>query len=149
MKKLEAAMRDRSAATWKQRKAMYRVGSYFKGCHNCGEVEWVETAGGREVKRYRSGYEVFRAYQPSWTGWTYWCYQCGAKDGRCWEDAIDLGTDAIVGARDAVRAMRAKFRKDHERNDRPARTKDPSREAQIEELTRQIEALEARIRGGK
>lgn len=109
MKRLQAAMRDRAARSWKQNRVMYRVGSYFKGCHNCGETIMVPW-GNREVKRYLSGYHVFRAYCPKGTGWTYWCWTCGSKDLACWEGAEDIGEDAIRGARGAVAKHKALMR---------------------------------------
>ena len=39
MNKLQAAMKDKSASSWRERKVMYKVGSYFKGCDNCEEVK--------------------------------------------------------------------------------------------------------------
>ena len=119
MKKLQAALRDRSAKAWVEAKRAYKVGSYFKGCRHCGDTEVLELESGREVLRYLSGYQVYRSYSPSAVGWTYWCYECGAKDLACWEDAADIGRDAIVGSRDAVRASKAYFRKQLARNDAP------------------------------
>jgi hypothetical protein len=84
------------------RKLGYKVGSYFKGCRNCGDTHFEEMRNGREVERYDSGYAVWRSYCPGQTGWTYWCYECGAKDRRCWEDAKDIGEDAVRGTRDAI-----------------------------------------------
>ena len=113
MNKLQAATHDRSAATWRERKVMYKVGSYFKGCSNCGETEEVEVGNlGRTVLRYLSGLQVFRAYQPSASGFTYWCWDCGAKDLKCWDGALDIGMDAIVGSRDSVRARKMVLRKE-------------------------------------
>lgn len=113
MKKLQAAMKDIAAKKYRREAIhMYRVGSYFKGCCQCGEVEWVETKGGNLVKRYRSGYDVFRAYDPRHLGWTWWCYTCGAKDLRCWEPdehgfiEYQLGKPPLMGNRDAKRGAR-------------------------------------------
>ena len=103
MKKLQASMKDSSFTRNRQYRGYYKVGSYFKGCQHCGEVVWVQ-CGDREVKRYLSGYDVFRSYQPQSEGWTYWCWTCGAKDMACWEDAENIGQDAIRGTRDAIAA---------------------------------------------
>ena len=111
MNKLQAAMRDAVAKGWGERKLYYRVGSFFKGCHNCGEFHLEEVGSGRKVKRYDSGFQVFRSYCPKNMGWTYWCYECGAKDKVCWEDPQDLGMDAIRGSHDAMRAVRSAMRK--------------------------------------
>jgi hypothetical protein len=148
MKKLEASMRDNAAKGAKMRRAMYRVGSYFKGCCNCGDTIMVETASGREVKRYTSGYDVYRAYQPSWTKFTYWCYQCGAKDLACWEDAIDIGRDAICGSRDAVRAVKAAFKKSVVGNGKAAAvsSEEVARAAKIAKLEAEVAALVALIK---
>ena len=65
MNKLQAAMKDKSASSWRERKVMYKVGSYFKGCSNCGETEEVEVgSSGRMVLRYLTGLQVFRSYSP-------------------------------------------------------------------------------------
>ena len=148
MKKLEAATRDRSAATWRERKVMYKVGSYFKGCSNCGETEEVEVgSSGRMVLRYLTGLQVFRSYQPSAVKWTYWCYECGAKDEKCWENAIDIGQDAIVGSRDSVRARKAEMRRDAVKND--VVPKAPSRASEIVRLEAELARLMEMLKGGK
>jgi hypothetical protein len=140
MKKLEAATRDRAAAAWRERKVMYKVGSYFKGCSNCGETEEVEVGNsGRMVLRYLSGYQVFRAYQPKASGFTYYCYECSAKDLRCWPNALDIGMDAIVGSRDSVRARKAEMRRDAVRNDSVPRA--PSRASEIARLEAELARL--------
>jgi hypothetical protein len=111
MRKLQAAMKDASFNRSRQYRGYYRAGSYFKGCLHCGEVEWV-SFGNTEVKRYLSGYDVFRAYCPAQMGWTYWCYTCGAKDQACWENAEDIGRDAIRGTRGAIAAHKLRLRKE-------------------------------------
>ena len=148
MKKLEAATRDRAAAAWRERKVMYKVGSYFKGCSNCGETTEVEVgSSGRTVLRYLTGLQVFRAYQPSASGFTYWCYECGAKDEKCWENAIDIGQDAIVGSRDSVRARKAEMRRDAVKND--VVPKAPSRASEIARLEAELARLMEMLKGGK
>ena len=145
MKKLEAATRDRAAAAWRERKVMYKVGSYFKGCSNCGETTEVEVgSSGRTVLRYLTGLQVFRAYQPSASGFTYWCYECGAKDEKCWENAIDIGQDAIVGSRDSVRARKAEMRRDAVKND--VVPKAPSRASEIARLEAELASLMALLK---
>lgn len=140
MKKLQAAMRDKSAKTWNERKHYYKVGSYFKGCLHCGETELVETNSGKEVLRYLSGHQVYRSYSPKQIGWTYWCYECGAKDQQCWEDAIDIGRDAIVGNRDAVKNIKKQMRKDSVRNDE-AIVRTPTRKEEIAKLEAELARL--------
>ena len=153
MNKLQAAMHDRSAASWRERKVMFKVGSYFRGCRNCGDTEWVELPSGREVERWLTGTSVFRAYQPSASGFTYYCWDCSAKDLKCWDNATDIGLDALVGSRDAVRAVRADRRREAVRVERAESRRDevkaPSRAAEIAELERKIAALEARLKGGR
>lgn len=148
MKRLQAAMRDRAASSWREKKTMYKVGSYFKGCQHCGETEEVEvgTSGGTAL-RYLTGLQVFRSYVPASSGWTYWCWECGAKDAQCWSDAIDIGVDAIVGSRDSVKARKAEMRKHAVRNDSTQRL--PSRKSQIAELEAELERLMEMLKGGK
>lgn len=104
MNHLQAAMKESAPRrqAYKLSKVGYKVGSYFKGCCNCGETDVVEIASGREKKVYLSGYFVYRAYVPARVGWTYWCYTCGAKDLRAWEGAEDIGEEAIRGVRSAI-----------------------------------------------
>jgi hypothetical protein len=148
MKLLQAATRDRSAKNRTAGREMYRVGSYFKGCHHCGEVEWVTAPSGREVKRYLTGHQVFRCYVPSRLGWTYWCYECGAKDGACWEDAQDIGADAIVGCRGAVAARKMVLRK--ERVKLESRAVAPTKASRVAELEAELARLMAVLaKGGK
>jgi hypothetical protein len=143
MKKLEAATRDRAAAAWRERKVMYKVGSYFKGCSNCGETEEVEVgSSGRMVLRYLTGLQVFRSYQPSAVKWTYWCYECGAKDLQCWKDAIDIGTDAIVGSRDSVRQRKMVLRKEAVKME----TRAPSRASEIARVEAELVRLMAMLK---
>ena len=148
MNKLQAALKDKSAATWRERKTMYRVGSFFKGCDHCGETEEVEIGNsGRTVLRYLSGYQVFRAYQPKASGFTYYCYECSAKDLTCWPNALDIGMDAIVGSRDSVRARKAEMRRDAVKND--VVPKAPSRASEIARLEAELARLMEMLKGGK
>ena len=143
MRRLQAAMRDVAAKRWREDKLYYRVGSTFKGCANCGDYEEDEDGGGR--RRYTSGLQVFRSYDPKWMGWTYWCYECGAKDEQCWEDAIDIGQPPILGARDVVRRKKAAMRKDYARNGEVVRV--PSRAAEIARLEAELAKLMAVLKG--
>ena len=146
MNKLQAATRDRSAATWRERKVMYKVGSYFKGCGNCGETEEVEVGNsGRMVLRYLSGLQVFRAYQPNASGFTYWCWDCGAKDLKCWPGALDIGADAIVGSRDSVAKRKMVLRKEAVKMQTKAVA--PSRADQIAKLEVELARLMGMLKG--
>ena len=145
MKKLQAAMRDKAAKRWNESKLYYKVGSVFKGCVNCGDYEEDETESGRTKRRYTSGYQVFRSYSPKWMGWTYWCYECGAKDEKCWSDAIDIGQDAIVGSRDSVRARKAEMRRDAVHNDNVPKA--PSRASEIARLEAELARLMEMLKG--
>ena len=143
MNKLQAATHDRSAATWRERKVMYKVGSYFKGCSHCGETEEVEVGNsGRTVLHYLSGYQVFRAYQPKASGFTYYCYECSAKDLQCWSGAIDIGMDAIVGVRSSVREIKMTLRKGAVKME----TKAPSRASEIARLEAELAELMNRLK---
>lgn len=150
MKKLQAAMRDASAKRWREAKVGYRVGSYFKGCRNCGETTFVQW-GNRMKEVWLSGYQVFRSYEPNriGIGWTYWCYECGAKDHQCWDNANDIGQPAIVGARDVVSSRKAEIRKDRAENNRKAmetivqRKYNPVKSAEIDEIKAEIAKLQA------
>lgn len=148
MKKLEAAMKDKSAKTWSERKHYYKVGSYFKGCLHCGETEWVVTNSGKEVLRYLTGHQIYRSYSPKQIGWTYMCWECSAKDLACWEDAIDIGRDALVGNRDAVRNAKKQLRKDSVRNDEVV-VRVPTRKDEIARLEAELAKLMAMLKGGK
>jgi len=144
MNKLQAATHDQSAKRWRESKVMYKVGSFFKGCSNCGETEEVEVGNsGRVVLRFLSGTQVFRAYQPSWTKWTYWCWECGAKDLQCWSGATDIGMDAIVGVRSSVREIKATLRKGAVKME----TKAPSRASEIVRLEAALAELMSKLRG--
>ena len=145
MNKLQAATRDRSAAAWRERKVMYKVGSYFKGCDNCGETEEVEVgSSGRMALRYLSGLQVFRAYQPGASGFTYWCWDCGAKDLKCWPGALDIGLDAIVGSRDSVAKRKMVLRKEAVK----MTTKAPSRAEEIARLEGELARLMEMVKQG-
>jgi hypothetical protein len=148
MNKLQAAMRDYAAKTWRERKLYYKVGSYFKGCHNCGEKIEIESDSGSVQVRYKSGFDVFRSYDPKGMGWTYYCWTCGAKDDLCWSDAIDIGQPAIRGSRDVVSRVRAQMRKDAVGNDQPRREV-TSRSAEIAKLQAELEMLKALLKGAE
>lgn len=112
MKKSLANSRDfnagrRQSISWK--KIAYKIGSALKGCHSCGEWE-MRQYGRRSLKYYFSGHDVWRSYCPSQTGWTYYCYTCSAKDHKAWENAKDVGEEALRGSREALAALR-KMRK--------------------------------------
>jgi hypothetical protein len=87
-------MKDAAFNRSREYQHYYRVGSCFKGCHNCGDVVLSEDS---DAKRYTSGFQVFRSYDPKALGWTYWCYECGAKDQACWENANDIGEPPYRG----------------------------------------------------
>jgi len=142
MNKLQASLRDRAARNSKWGRQCYRIGSFFKGCAKCGEWHWHELANGRKVKRYTSGYDVFRAYCPNDVGWTYYCWNCGAKDSTAWENAQDLGMDAIRGSRDAIANGRAQRRRDNVQN--PHDAKDQALEAEIKRL--KVELLKLMVK---
>ena len=130
----ESSMRRQSVAL---AKIAYKVGSYFKACENCSQKEEVETASGRTVTRYLSGYDVYRAYSPKTAGFSYWCYSCGAKDEKCWPGALDIGMDAIVGSRDSVRQRKMVLRKESVK----MTTKAPSRAEDIARLEGELARL--------
>ena len=140
MRKLEASTRDQTAKRWRESKVMYKVGSFFQGCANCGETAEVEVgSSGRTVLRYLSGTQVFRAYQPSWTKWTYWCWECGAKDLACWPNALDIGMDAIVGARGSVRLRKMELRREAVKMETKMAV--PSRASEIARLEAELARL--------
>jgi hypothetical protein len=154
LSKMVASMRDAASSKRWHGRGSYKVGSYFKGCQHCGEVEYVETSPGREVKRYLTGHNVLRAYCPRAMGYTYYCLDCSAKDHACWEGEWEAGKDAVVGRRGIrtgdmqpysredvaacadVRNRVKEQRRQSVRNDAPA----------LSEKAAEIEALEARIR---
>jgi hypothetical protein len=144
MTNLQASTKDRSAATWAERKVMYKVGSYFKGCAHCGDTEEVETKSGGVALRFLTGHSVFRSYQPSAVKWTYWCWDCGAKDLQCWSDALDIGLDAIVGSRDSVKRRKMTLRKEAVKFTTKVET--PSRVDEIVKLEAQIAELMAKLK---
>ena len=144
MKKLQAAMRDRAAASWREKKLYYKVGSVFKGCAHCGDYEEEETDSGCTKRRYTSGHMVYRSFSPSQLGWTYWCWECGAKDQAAWENAIDVGRDAITGDRDAVRRGRYALRKQVVKME--VKVVAPSRAQEIARLEAEIAKLTAMLK---
>ena len=148
MNKLQAAMKDKSASSWRERKVMYKVGSYFAGCANCGETTEVEVGNsGRTVLRFLSGYQVYRAYQPKASGFTYYCCECSAKDLVCWPKALDIGMDAIVGSRDSVAKRKMVLRKEAVRMETKARV--PSRAEEIARLESELARLMEMLKGAK
>lgn len=154
MNKLQASIRDRAAATWRERKVMYKVGSPMKGCKFCGDVEEDEESGKR---RYLSGFNVFRAYKPWETGWTWKCWECGSKDLACWEtDAAgmveyELGREPIAGNRDVVRETKYRIRKSlMAQQDKPdVQPRSQAKVDRIAQLEAQLALLTKMIKGGK
>ncbi len=141
MNLLQAAMRDKSAKTWRERKTMYKVGSPMKGCHYCGDVEEDEVTGRR---CYTSGFQVFRAYRPWETKWTWKCWECGATDLACWEnDGLglveqELGKEPLLGNRDAVAEKKVLLRRAAMKLAAP---RDPEKVARIKELEERLATL--------
>jgi|ERR1700722_9298393 len=150
MTKMQASMKESSMKrqSYSLSRIAYKVGSFFKGCHQCGDFEWVEL-GAREVKRYSSGYNVYRAYAPETVHWTYYCMDCSAKDLKAWEDAKDIGTFAIRGTRDAVARSKGILRKERLKFDAKAEVKDPVKDSEIEALEKEVERLEELLKGVK
>jgi RNA polymerase sigma factor (sigma-70 family) len=75
--------------TERLRRIAKKCGCFFKGCMYCGEWFWQTVYikfTPRNVKRYKSGFDVWRAYKPKSLGWTFLCITCGAKDADCWEN---------------------------------------------------------------
>lgn len=97
MKRLQAAMRDAAASRARSMRGMYRVGSIFKACANCESTD------------------VYRAWQPKWTGWTWWCYECGSKDLDAWAPdefgfvESQLGKEPVRKPRSEQAAVRRNF----------------------------------------
>jgi hypothetical protein len=152
MKKLEAAIKDRAAKRWRERQTYYRVGSFMKGCANCGDTTIVELSSGGHVVRFTSGFQVFRAYDPAWVGWTWWCYECGAKDLACWAPddlgmvEAQLGKPPIQGSFKAKSSARYALRKELMANVKAETPKVPTRSSEIEKLEKMLAALMARIK---
>lgn len=141
MNKLQAALRDKAAKGWRERKLYYRVGSVFKGCAHCGELDPEY-----ERPRYLSGHQVFRAYDPKWMGWTYKCWDCGSIDGECWAGAWDIGMEPIVGARDVVREIKMSIRKDLQQREKQEVRIDQVKAAKIRSLEEQLAELEKLVK---
>lgn len=150
MTKLQAAMKDKSAKTWTERKQMYKVGSPMKGCFNCGETE--EDEKGRV--KYTSGFQVFRSYKPQWTNWTWKCWECGATDLLCWEEdklglvEAQIGKEPVIKPREAMQQYRYALRKEAmakmEGSKAPViERKSASKSEQIRELQDQLAQLVA------
>ena len=149
MTKLQAALKESSSRqqSLALAKVGYRCGSFFKGCAFCGDTEMVETPSGCEVKRYTSGYNVYRAYEPSSARFTWWCYDCGAKDLQCWEpdDAgmvkAELGKPPVQGSRDAKAHAKYLLRKSLPKMDAVVKTKVPTRNMEIARLENELARL--------
>ena len=113
MNKLQAAMKDRSAASWKERRQYYKVGSWRKGCAFCGMVVLDDD----DREKFVTGMNVFRSYRPWQIGWTFKCWDCGATDLICWADdqfglvSEQLGKEPILGVRDVVASKKYALRK--------------------------------------
>ena len=152
MNALQAAMKDKSAKTWRERTVMYKVGSPMKGCKHCGDVVVDEETGKR---RYTSGFQVFRAYKPWITHWTWMCAECGAKDLACWEtDALglveaELGKEPIVGCRDAVKARKYDLRRNATKLQEKPEPREPAKVARIKQLEDELARLMAAVKGAK
>lgn len=142
MNKLQAAMRDKSAKTWKDRTIMYKVGSIMKGCRFC------------------EGFNIFRAYKPWVTRWTWACTDCGSKDLRCWAPDMlglveeQLGKEPRILTRTDKEEWLKQVRK--ERTQSMRRTgeileefKDKRREQVIKELQQEVERIKIMLNGGK
>ena len=144
MTKLQASMKESSSRrqSLMLARVAYKVGSYFKSCENCCEIELVEM-GNHFVKRYKGNYAVYRSYSPKVTGYTYWCFCCGAKDERCWDGANDIGTDAIRGTREAIAKRKSFLRKEALKFNAKA---DPAKVIAASPLAPEIAALEAEVR---
>ena len=145
MTKLQASMKESSMKRQSVALARiaYKIGSYFKACENCSEKEETETASGKIIVRYLSGYDVYRAYSPRSAGYSYWCYSCGAKDLQCWSGAIDIGMDAIVGARGSIKEIKMTLRKEAVKME----TRAPSRASEIARLEAELAELMSKLRG--
>lgn len=140
MNRLQAALRDKAAKGRVERSVAYKVGGYFKGCANCGELEERDD----DKERYLSGYQVYRSYVPARTKWTYKCWECGARDLRCWSGAIDIGLDAIRGTREAIARGKKRLRQRIEAENKELTTQDEA--VQRTGLIMQIQDLEERIK---
>jgi hypothetical protein len=151
MTKLQASMKDASAATWRERKVMYKVGSPMKGCRFCGDVEEDEETGKR---RYLTGLQVFRAYKPWETKWTWKCWSCGAIDLQCWEpDALglveqELGKEPLLGNRENVRLRKYQLRREAMAKAPKPEPKDLVKTNRIAQLEGQLAALMAMVKKG-
>lgn len=145
MTPLQAAMKDKSSKKWSEKKVMYKVGSCFKACSHCADAKYLIDENGREIMRYLTGMQVFRSYHPSQVGWTYWCWDCGAKDLQCWEGAVDIGMDPILGNADSVSRGRMARRKEFARNNQeiiPSRVEKISQmESELKRLMRLLEGV--------
>ena len=140
-------MKDSSAKKFKERTVMYKVGTTFKGCSYCGDVEIYIDEKGREKKRFTSGMQVFRSYHPKQVGWTYWCYECGAKDEQCWENAQDIGLDPVLGVRSVVRNIKNERRREAVRSEKVVVQRHPTRAGEIAKLEAEVKRLMSILKG--
>jgi len=129
-------MRDRVARTWPERKLYYKVGSVFKGCDHCGELD-------EEGKKFTTGTNVYRSYKPWDMKWTYKCWDCGSTDLQCWADAIDIGMEPILGAREVVRKKKLMLRQMS--LDQKAKVVSPDKAMLIAQLEQKLAKLEAMV----
>ena len=149
MNKLQAAMKDKSAKTWRERTVMFKVGSAFKGCRHCGEIVIDITKSGKEKERWTSGFNVYRSYRPWETKWTWRCDECGAVDWACWDKSdsnyLDLGREPILGsvkAKTNAKILRYSLGKDKVKMEPRARVSEHvDRIKMLEEKIKQLEML--------
>jgi hypothetical protein len=157
MTKLQAAMKDAAAKRAKENGEYFRVGSVFKSCMNCTQYD-------KYTERAISGFNVFRSYKPKNKGWTYKCFDCLATDGRCWENAWDIGQEPRIlpksdispyqGERGVKIYTQGQFKKEMRELHFPRETaakhsRLSKRELKIMALEKQIAELSAMLGGGK
>jgi len=147
MNRLQASMRDRASNNAREKRYFYKVGGPFKACRNCGTTTVDES--GRV--RYTSGFQVFRAYDPSWLGYTWHCYTCGAMDLACWAPDSAGMVEAELGHPPSriPTPLRAKakyeLRKKLVALNGPSETAANEKKRLAGERARQIEELEAQL----
>ena len=143
MNALQAAMRDKSAKTWKERTVMYKVGSKMKACKFC------------------DGYNVYRSYKPWAIGWTWACTDCGSKDLKCWaEDQLGLVREQLGKE---PRIMTRTDKEEWLKQERKVRTqnikrttgeimeefREKRRQQVIKELQQEVERIKILLNGGR